>query len=359
MSTKHIDRRVAPIQIGSRKIGLGFPAYLIAELSGNHNGSLERALATVRAAAESGADAIKLQTYTADTMTIRSDDPSFVVSGEGPWAGRTLYELYDEAHTPWEWHAPLFDEAKKSGIEIFSTPFDSTAVDFLETLGVPAYKIASFELTDDALLESVATKQKPVIVSTGMANPEEISRARRILSEAGAQELVFLRCTSSYPAPDESMGLASIPLLAQLSGSLVGLSDHSMGTTAPIVAVAFGACVIEKHFTLSRRDGGVDSHFSLEPSEFESMVREVRRAESMMSSAGFGPGVAEEGNVIFRRSLYVVRDVKAGDRLSLETVRAIRPGFGLSPQYLPVVLMSRARANISAGTALRWEHLVG
>jgi pseudaminic acid synthase len=347
------------IRIGKRVVGRSSPTYLIAELSGNHNGSLERALATVRAAAKSGADAIKLQTYTADTMTIRSSDPMFVVGGDGPWAGKTLYDLYDEAHTPWEWHKPLFEEARKSGIDIFSTPFDATAVDFLDALGVPAYKIASFELPDDALLVTVAAKGKPVIVSTGMANLEEISHAQKVLTDAGARDLIFLHCTSSYPAPDESMGLATIPLLERVTGSLVGLSDHSLGTTAPVVAVTLGACVIEKHFTLSRADGGVDSHFSLEPAEFAAMASDVRRAESMRGTAAFGVGVAEEGNVVFRRSLFVVRDVKAGDRFTEENIRAIRPGFGLSPRHLKDALKSRARSDIRAGTPLGWEHLVG
>jgi N-acetylneuraminate synthase len=346
-------------RIVNRPVGRSLPTYLVAELSGNHNGSLDRALETVRAAERSGADAIKLQTYTADTMTLRSSDPMFVVGGEGPWAGKTLYDLYEEAHTPWEWHKPLFKEAKKIGIDIFSTPFDRTAVDFLDSLGVPAYKIASFELTDDSLLAAVAGKGKPVIVSTGMASLEEITHAKQVLVESGAREIIFLHCTSAYPAPDESMGLATIPELERVTGCPVGLSDHSVGTTAPVVAVTLGACLIEKHFTLSRADGGVDSHFSLEPAEFAEMAKDVRRAEAMRGAASFGVGLAEEGNVVFRRSLFVVRDVKAGESFSDQNIRAIRPGYGLSPRHLATALKSRARSDIRAGTPLAWEHLGG
>ncbi len=349
----------ATLSIAGRQIGSGFPAYLVAELSGNHNGSLDRALETVRAAAASGADAIKLQTYTADTMTLRSSDPMFVVPAPGPWAGRTLYELYEEAHTPWEWHEPLFREARAAGIDIFSTPFDATAVDFLESRGVPAYKIASFELTDDALLQRVAATGKPVIISTGMASLEEISHAQAILTSAGAGGLVFLHCTSSYPAPDSSMILSTIPLLRKVTRCAVGLSDHSTGITAPLVAVTLGACVIEKHFTLSRADGGVDSHFSVEPAEFSRMTEEIRRAETMIGTPSFGAGTAEEGNVNFRRSLFVVRDIAAGERFTEQNVRAIRPGFGLPPRFLRIALMSSAKTHIRAGTPLSWSHLVG
>ncbi len=350
---------ISKVVIAGREVGPGFPAYLVAELSGNHNGSLERALETVRAAAAAGADAIKLQTYTADTMTVRSNDPMFVVPGDGPWAGRTLYDLYEEAHTPWEWHEPLFRAARSAGIAIFSTPFDSTAVDLLESLEAPAYKIASFELTDDALLQSVAATGKPVIISTGMASLEEISHARGVLTAAGTGGVIFLHCTSSYPAPDNSMILSTIPLLNRVTQCPVGLSDHSVGTTAPIVAITLGACFIEKHFTLARADGGVDSHFSVEPAEFAKMSEEIRRAEAMVGTPSFGAGVAEEGNVRFRRSLFVVRDVAAGEPFSATNVRAIRPGFGLSPRFLQVALLSRAKSDVKAGTPLSWTHLVG
>jgi pseudaminic acid synthase len=352
------SERPAPVQIGAHKVGPGHPAYIVAELSGNHNGSLQRALDTVKAAADSGADAIKLQTYTADTMTIRSSDPAFVLQGDGPWSGRTLHDLYQEAHTPWEWHEPLFKEANRCGIEIFSTPFDATAVDFLQKLGVPAIKVASFEMTDDPLLRAIAQTGKPVVVSTGMASLEEITHAQAVLNAAGSSDLVFLRCTSSYPAPDNGMRLASIPVLESTVRSPVGLSDHSMGATAAIVAVTLGACLIEKHLTLSRADGGVDSHFSAEPREFASMVNEVRRAEAMASESGFGLGVAEEGMVIYRRSLYVVRDVAAGERFTPETVRSIRPGYGLPPRFLDLVLTARARRDIAAGTPLSWVDIL-
>lgn len=347
------------VQIGRRTVGRGRPTYIVAELSGNHNGSLERALETVRAAADAGADAIKLQTYTADTMTLRSSDPSFRVPGTGPWAGRELYDLYEEAHTPWHWHPALFEEAASRGLDIFSTPFDATAVEFLETLHAPVYKIASFEITDDPLLRVVASTGKPVIVSTGMASLEEIAHARDTLLRAGATSMVFLKCTSSYPAPDDSMALSSLPLLAAITNSPVGLSDHSLGNTAAIVGVSLGACMIEKHFTLARADGGVDSHFSLEPQEFSCLVRDVRRAEAMIGLPTFGVGQAEEGNIVFRRSLYTTAFIAAGERLGSHNVRAIRPGFGLSPRYSDILLGACASVDIPAGTPLRWEHITG
>lgn len=358
-ATQTADGSPAPIRFGDRLIGRGHPAYLVAELSGNHNGDLGRALATVRAAAAAGADAIKLQTYTAETMTIRSDHPSFIVPGDGPWAGRTLYDLYEEAHTPWAWHQALFDEAKRCGIDIFSTPFDESSVEFLESLGAIGYKVASFEMTDDTLLRAIGRKGKPVVVSTGMANLEEIAHAKDVLNRAGSSDLIFLKCTSAYPAPDEGMRLSTIPLLRTVTGCPVGLSDHSSGATAPVVAVTMGACLIEKHFTLARADGGVDSHFSLEPAEFAELVRDVRRAEAMMGVPALGFGAAEEGNIVFRRSLYVVAPVTAGDRLSAANVRSIRPGFGLSPRYADIVFESRAHVDIPAGTPLTWEHLTG
>jgi N-acetylneuraminate synthase len=319
---------------------------------------LARALATVRAAADAGADAIKLQTYTPDTLTIRSDRSDFIVPGSGPWGGRTLYDLYQEAHTPWAWHAPLFAEAARLGLEIFSTPFDGTAVDLLESLGVAVYKIASFELVDDGLLRRVGATRKPVIMSTGMASLEEIVHAVGTLRKAGTTELLLLRCTSSYPAPDSHMQLSTIPLLRDLFGCPVGLSDHSLGTVAPVVAVTLGANLIEKHFTLDRAAGGVDSHFSLEPAEFKTLVSDVRRAEAMVGTATFGPGVAEEGNVAFRRSLYVVADVEAGDTLTPENVRSIRPGYGLSPRYADWVFGRRAAKPAERGTPVTWD-LVG
>jgi N-acetylneuraminate synthase len=346
------------IHIEGRLVGPGAPAYLVAELSGNHDGSLERALATVRAAAAAGADAIKLQTYTPDTLTIRAPQPDFVVPGDGVWGGRTLYDLYEQAHTPWDWHRALFDEARSRGLAIFSTPFDATAVALLENLGCPAYKIASFELIDDELLETVAATGKPIIASTGMATREEIQHAVDVLHAAGSRELLLLRCTSSYPAPDDAMNLATMRELAGLSGGAVGLSDHSQGVLGAVVAVALGACLIEKHFTLSR-DGGVDSHFSLEPGEFRTLVQEVRRAEAMTGTVSFGAGAAEEGSLVFRRSIYVVGDIKAGELFSRDNVRVIRPGYGLAPRHLREVLGAASTVGLPRGTALKWEHVVG
>lgn len=343
------------VEIGGRRVGRGYPCYLVAELSGNHNGHLSRALETIRAAAEAGADAIKLQTYTADTLTIDSDAPDFIVPGDGPWGGRSLYDLYREAHTPWEWHPDLFAEARRCRLAVFSTPFDETAIKLLESLEAPAYKIASFELVDDELLRAVAETRKPVILSTGMATEEETEHAISVLRDSGCADLVLLRCTSSYPAPDEAMALASIPVLADRMQCVVGLSDHSLGTTAPVVAVALGASMIEKHLTLHRRDGGVDSHFSLEPTEFADLVRDVRRAEAMLGSPAFGPSAAEEASLVFRRSLYVVQDLAKGDEFTRDNVRAIRPGYGLAPRHLADVLGRRSTRSVSRGTALRWE----
>jgi pseudaminic acid synthase len=347
------------IRIADRVIGSGEPSYLIAELSGNHNGSFDRALETIRAAARAGADAIKLQTYTADTLTIDSDSPDFVVPRGGPWGGRTLYELYEVAHTPWEWHPALFREARKLGLEIFSTPFDASAVELLQSLSSPAYKIASFELVDDELLRSVARTHKPILLSTGMATLEEIGHAVGVLRDAGALEVLLLRCTSSYPAPDDSMNLATIPALSAATGCPVGLSDHSLGVTAAVSAIALGACLVEKHFTLDRESGGVDSHFSLEPGEFQDLVTQVRRAEAMKGRPTFGPGVAEEGSTVFRRSLYVVADVEKGELLTNDNVRSIRPGYGLPPRFLDLVVGKRAARAVRRGTPVSWSLLTG
>jgi N-acetylneuraminate synthase len=328
---------------------------VVAELSGNHNGDLGRAIATIEAAAEAGAAAIKLQTYTADTITIRSDRPEFVVPGTGPWGGRRLWDLYQEAHTPWDWHPRLFETARRFGLEIFSTPFDHSAVDLLESLGTPAYKIASFELVDDALLRRVAATGKPVIMSTGMANLEEIGHAVGVLKNAGVAEPVLLRCTSSYPAPDHAMHLRTIPVLAAATGCPVGLSDHSLGLVAPVVAVTLGAVMIEKHFTLDRAAGGVDSHFSLEPAELAELVTAVTRTEAMLGKPTFGSGLDEEGSTAFRRSLYVVADVAAGETFTERNVRSIRPGHGLSPRYADLVMGRRAARSIARGTPLGWD----
>ena len=342
-------------QVGRRTVGAGAPCFIVAELSGNHNGDLGRAVATIEAAADAGAHAIKLQTYTPDTMTIRSNRPEFIVPGNGPWGGRRLWDLYQEAHTPWSWHPRLFDTARRAGLEIFSTPFDATAVSLLESLDAPAYKIASFELGDDALLQRVAATEKPIILSTGMANVEEIGHAVAILQAAGVIDLVVLRCTSSYPAPDAAMHLATLPVLASMTGCPVGLSDHSTGIVAPVVAVTLGAVMIEKHFTLDRTAGGVDSHFSVEPAELKQLVEAVAAAEAMVGKPTFGPGVAEEGSVVFRRSLYVVEDIGAGEPFTERNIRSIRPGHGLSPRYASIVLGRRAAVTVRQGTPLSWD----
>ena len=342
------------VVINRTSVGPGCPAYLVAELSGNHNGDLGRAVELVHAAADAGANAVKLQTYTPDTITIESNRPEFTIA-TGPWRGRTLYDLYADAHTPWSWHPRLFEEARGRGLDIFSSPFDVTAVELLESLDAPAYKIASFELVDDALLQRVGATGKPVIASTGMASLEEVTHAVGVLRQAGAGGVIVLRCTSSYPAPDDTMQLATIPALAQATGCLVGLSDHSLGTVAAVVAVTLGACFVEKHLTLRRSDGGVDSGFSLEPQEFRTLVGDVRRAESMVGTPTFGPGVAEEGNVVFRRSLYVVEEVPEGGVFDERNVRSIRPGYGLSPRYLAQVLGHRAARAVSRGTPMTWD----
>lgn len=343
------------VTIAGRRIGAGHPAFIVAEVSANHNGELSRAIATIEAAAEAGADAVKFQTYRPESLTIDSDRPEFMVSSDGPWRGRTLFELYSEGQTPYDWHAAMFAAARKAGIPCFSTPFDDAAVDLLEQLNAPAYKVASFELVDDGLLQRVARPGRPVVLSTGMATFEEIEHALTMLRRAGAREILLLRCTSSYPAPDIEMQLASIPALAEATGCPVGLSDHSMGTTAPVVAVTLGACFIEKHFTLNRSDGGLDSHFSLEPAEFRQLVADVRRTEAMIGKPSFGPSDAERASVAFRRSLYVVDDIRRGDALTTLNVRSIRPGHGLAPRHLPEILGRKATRDVKRGTPVTWE----
>ena len=344
-----------PFKIGDRTVGPGHPCYVIAELSGNHNGDLARAVESIRAAATAGADAVKIQTYTADTMTLDLDSEDFVVPGDGPWAGRTLYDLYREAHTPWEWHAELFDAAHEAGIQIFSSPFDRSAVDLLERLGSPAYKIASFELVDDGLIDCVARTGKPVIVSTGMGSLEEIAHAVDLLRKGGCEAFALLKCTSSYPAPDSGMNLRAIDLLARTFDCPVGLSDHSQGTVAPTVATCFGSIIVEKHFTLSRADGGVDSHFSVEPAELAEMIAAIRRAEDMIGLGTLDAEASDEGSRIFRRSLYVTSDLAPGDELSEENVRSIRPGYGLPPRHLPDVLGRPVMRTVPRGTPVSWD----
>ena len=341
------------IKIADRLIGLGHPPFVIAEMSGNHNQSLERALEIVEAAAKTGAHALKIQTYTPDTMTLDLDEREFHISDPNNlWAGTSLYKLYGEAYTPWEWHKPIFDHARKLGIIPFSTPFDDTAVDFLETLDVPCYKIASFENTDLPLIRRVAATGKPLIISTGMATVAELDETVRAAREAGCKDLILLKCTSTYPATPENTNILTIPHLRELFGCEVGLSDHTMGVGVSVASISLGATVIEKHFTLNRADGGVDSAFSMEPAEMAQLVLETERAWQALGQVSYGPTEKEKKSIQFRRSLYVVKDIKAGELLTRENVRAIRPGFGLPTKYLEQVLGRVVRQNVRRGTAL-------
>lgn len=344
------------ITIGSRPVGPGQRPYLIAEMSGNHNHDLGRALAIVDAAAESGADAIKLQTYTADTMTLNLRAPGFVIEDPNSlWHGRQLYELYEEAHTPWDWHGPIMERAAQHGIHCFSSPFDATAVDFLESLGVPAYKIASFEMTDIPLIRKVAATGKPLIISTGMASVAEIATSVAAAKSAGVTDIVVLKCTSTYPATPENSNLATIPNMRDTFGCAVGLSDHTMGCGVAVASIAFGACLIEKHFTLARADGGVDSAFSMEPSEFRLMREECDRAAQAIGTIVYGGTKAEEASKQFRRSLYIARDIAAGEVLTAENLRAVRPGYGLPPMFFDTLLGKTVARDMPAGTPASWD----
>ncbi|MFG0417580.1 pseudaminic acid synthase [Pseudomonas sp. zjy_8] len=344
-------------EINGRKIGKGHPPYIIAELSANHNGSLERAFETIKVAHESGAHAIKIQTYTADTMTIDCDREDFMIHG-GLWGGYKLYDLYKWAETPFEWHKAIFDYAASLGITIFSTPFDESAVDLLESLGTPAYKIASFEATDLPLIRYVASKGKPVIISTGMCSESEISEAVATAREAGCESLVLLHCISSYPAPMDQANLLQMPRLTERFGTIPGLSDHTFGTTASVAAVALGACVIEKHFTLSRNDKGPDSEFSIEPDELKRLCQDTFDAWSALGKPGFERQKAEEGSKHFRRSVYFIKDMKAGEIITPAHIRRIRPGFGLPPKYFDQLIGKRVNKDVDRGTATAWE-LIG
>jgi pseudaminic acid synthase len=343
------------ISIGNRKIGNGHPPFIIAEMSGNHNQSLARALEIVEAAAITGADALKIQTYTPETMTLDLDEREFHISDTNSlWAGKSLYKLYGEAYTPWEWHKPIFELARELGINAFSTPFDETAVDLLESLEVPFYKIASFENTDLPLIRLVAATGKPMIISTGMASIAELDDTVRAARGAGCKDLILLKCTSTYPATADNTNILTIPHMRELFDCEVGLSDHTMGVGVSVASVGLGATVIEKHFTLNRADGGVDSTFSMEPSEFTQLVVETKRAWQALGQVSYGVTEAEEKSIVFRRSLYVVQDLKAGDVLTKQNVRAIRPGLGLPTKYLEVVLGKVMKHDAVRGTALSW-----
>ena len=346
------------IMIGERRVGLGHPPFVIAEMSGNHNQSLERALEIVDAAANTGAHALKIQTYTPDTMTIDLDEREFHISDDRSlWKGTSLYKLYGEAYTPWEWHQPIFDRARSRGMIPFSTPFDDSAVEFLEHLDVLCYKIASFENTDVGLIRRVAATHKPVIISTGMASAAELEESVRAAREAGCEDLVLLKCTSTYPASADDTNIRTIPHLRQSFGCEVGLSDHTLGVGVAVASVALGATVVEKHFTLRRTDGGVDSAFSMEPAEFAELVRETERAWRALGSVRYGPTDAEKKSIQFRRTLYIVKDLKAGDVLTRENVRAIRPGLGLPTKHFDEVLGRSVRRDVKRGTALAWQLL--
>jgi pseudaminic acid synthase len=339
-------------------IGSNHKPFVIAEMSGNHNQSIDRAMEIIEAAAKAGAHAVKLQTYTPDTMTINAKGGLFEINDETSlWKGRNLYDLYKEAHTPWEWHKPLFDYARKLGLLIFSTPFDESAVDFLEELGVGAYKVASFENTDQPLLKKIAATGKPVIMSTGLATIADLDEAVRTLRASGCKDLVLLKCTSTYPATPENSHLNTIPHMRQLFNCHVGLSDHTMGIGASIAAVALGAPVIEKHFTIRRSDGGVDSAFSIEPEELRNLVVESERAFLAMGKINYGVQEAEQKSLRFKRSVYVVQDIKAGEKFTKDNLRVIRPGDGMQPKYYDTILGKTASADISSGTPLTWDLL--
>ena len=346
------------IAIAGREIGLDRRPFIIAEMSGNHNQSLERALAIVDAASQAGAHALKIQTYTADTMTLDIEGNGFSIDDQSSlWSGTNLYQLYAKAHTPWGWHKPIFDRCRELGMIGFSTPFDASAVDFLESLNVPAYKVASFENIDLPLIRRIAATGKPMIISTGMATLAELDDTICAAREAGASEIVLLKCTSSYPAPPSDIHLRTIPHMRDLFGVEVGLSDHTLGLGVPIAAVAVGATVVEKHFTLARADGGVDSTFSLEPGELRSLVDETERAWQALGSIHYGVYEIEKKSLQFRRSLYIVNDIRAGESLTADNLRAIRPGYGLPPKFYDLLLGKRVARDIKRGTPASWDLL--
>lgn len=347
------------MKISNRIIGSDTSPFIIAEMSGNHNQSLERAFEILDAAAKAGAHAIKLQTYTADTMTINISEGEFFISDDQSlWKGRCLYDLYKHAYTPWEWHVPIFKRAQDLGLICFSTPFDETAVDFLETLDVPAYKIASFEIGFLQLIRKVALTGKPIIISTGMGTISEIDEAVSTARNAGCKDLVLLKCTSTYPANPRSSNVVTIPHMRTLFGCEVGISDHTMGIGAAVAAVAHGATVIEKHFTLARADGGVDSVFSMEPHELSQLVVETERAWQSLGQVTYGPGEEERSSMIFRRSLYITQNMKSGDIFNSDNLHPLRPGLGLAPRYYEILLGKRVNQEVKKGTPMNWD-LVG
>lgn len=346
------------IQIGHRTVGKGYAPFIIAEMSGNHNQSLERALEIVDAAAKTGAHALKIQTYTADTMTLDLREGEFFIQDKNSlWKGKSLYELYQEAYTPWEWHGPIFERCAKHGMIFLSTPFDASAVDFLETFNPPVYKIASFENTDLPLIRKVAQTKKPMIISTGMASVEELDLTVKTARESGCEDLILLKCTSSYPASPENTNVLTIPHLRELFNTEVGLSDHTMGVGAACASVALGATVIEKHFTLKRGDGGVDSAFSLEPEEMASLVVETERAWKALGKVSYGVTEVEKKSLVFRRSIYITEDVRPGELFTTKNLRCIRPGLGLPPKYYDLLLGRPAKQALKKGTAMRWDYV--
>jgi pseudaminic acid synthase len=346
------------ITIGRLRIGRDQPPFIVAEMSGNHNQSLERALAIVDAAASAGVHALKIQTYTADTMTLDLDSKDFSITDtDSLWKGTTLYKLYEQAHTPWEWHRPIFDRCHERGLVGFSTPFDSSAVDFLESLGAPLYKIASFENADLPLIRKVAATGKPMIISTGMASLAELDETVRAAREAGCRNLILLKCTSSYPAPPRESNIRTIPHMRELFDVEVGLSDHTPGIGVPLAAIALGATIIEKHFTLNRAEGGVDAAFSLEPDEMKALVDESLRTWEALGDIRYGRTAGEKKSLQFRRSLYITQDMKAGESITAENVRAIRPGYGLPPKFYDNIIGRRVRQDVKKGTPLDWDLL--
>ncbi|SFR45014.1 N-acetylneuraminate synthase [Pseudidiomarina maritima] len=346
--------RQPKINIAGKEISSLESPYIIAELSANHNGKLETAKKIIEEAAKAGADAVKIQTYRPDTITLNSDNDDFRIKG-GLWDGRTLYELYEEAHMPWEWHKPLFEHAKQIGITIFSSPFDTTAVDLLEDLNAPAYKIASFEAVDIPLIKYVASTGKPMIISTGMADAEEIAEAIQAAKDGGCKELAILHCVSGYPAPAEDYNLRTIPDMIERFGLVTGLSDHTLDNTTAIASVVLGASIIEKHFTLNRQGGGPDDSFSLEPPELAALCRDSKTAWKALGSIDYGRKSSEQGNAQFRRSLYFVKDLRAGDIITPDCIRSVRPGFGLPPKYLESILGKRVSTDIAANTPVKTD----